>query len=697
MNSRLYDPVNSLKMIGEHRQRVLASAGILNLGQLLEFYPRRYLDRSRIQKIGDLLISEYESTVVGEVAFVREQRIRGGRTILIASIEDGSAALRCVWFQGVAYWKMQLAQGEMVAVSGRLSEKGGREFIHPAIDRLGEDGDRELFNTGRIIALYPGSMDFRKVGLNSANLRKIMREALNAVGSEFEEYLPEEDLTYVGASNRCDSIHQIHFPDSNEELARAWARVRYDELFFLQLLFAYRRHMNRSVEAETSFETIGPITRKVLEALPFQLTEGQKQVLSEIRTDLESAFPMQRLLHGEVGTGKTTVALLAAAMAADSEFQSVFMAPTELLAEQHAQSILKSAEAAGMQVRLLCGRQRTAERREILGAVASGQCDILVGTHSVLNEEVRFLRLGLVIIDEQHRFGVEQRAALGSKGNYPNLLVMSATPIPRTMRLAGLGDLDVSELRELPGGKRQVQTAVRQGVDRAKIYEFIRKEAKSGNRIFIVCPLVEESEKIDTEAATEYYARVTRGELKSIGVSLLHGRQTSDERNAALKAFRSGETPVLVATSVVEVGVDVPDAGIMIVENPERFGLAALHQLRGRIGRKGQKAWFILLPGSKLTPQADERLKVITKTDDGFEIAEADLRIRGAGEFFGTRQSGEFELRYADPVRDEEMLVYAREKALSMIEHDPELAGYPSLKTRFHEKHAPKLGLLAGG
>ncbi|MBU0691202.1 ATP-dependent DNA helicase RecG [bacterium] len=697
MASRLNDPVNSLRMIGEHRQRTLADAGILNLGQLLEFYPRRYLDRSRIQKIGDLLISEYESTVVGEVVFAREQRIRGGRTILIASIDDGSAALRCVWFQGVAYWKMQLVEGETVAVSGKLSEKGGREFIHPAIDRLGEDGDRELFNTGRIIALYPGSMEFRKVGLNSANLRKIMREALNAVGSEFDEYLPEEDLQRVRASNRCDSIHQIHFPDSNEDLAAAWRRVRYDELFFLQLLFAVRRHLNRSVQAKTSFETIGPITRKVLDALPFELTDGQKRVLSEIRTDLESSFPMQRLLHGEVGTGKTTVALLAAAMAADSGFQTVFMAPTELLSEQHAQTLLNPAEAGDLQLRLLRGKQKTAERREILNSVASGRCDILVGTHSVLNEQVQFAKLGLVIIDEQHRFGVEQRAALSAKGAYPNLLVMSATPIPRTMRLAGLGDLDVSELKELPGGKRQVQTAVRRGVDRAKIYEFVRQEAQRGNRIFIVCPLVEESEKLDIEAATEYYKRVTCGELREVGVGLLHGRQSSEERNAALTAFRDGSTPVLVATTVVEVGVDVPDSGVMIVENPERFGLAALHQLRGRIGRKGQKAWFILLPGSKLTPQAEERLKVIAETDDGFEIAEHDLRIRGAGEFFGTRQSGEFELRYADPVRDEDMLLWARERALSIVDNDPDLNSYPSLKTRFHEKHAPKLGLLAGG
>jgi ATP-dependent DNA helicase RecG len=483
VNSRLNQPVNALRMIGEHRQKALAEAGILNLGQLLEFYPRRYLDRSRIQRIGDLLISEFESTVVGEVAFVREQKTRRGHTLLIASIDDGSAALRCVWFQGVSYWKMQLVEGETVAVSGKLSEKGGREFIHPAIDRLGEDGDRELFNTGRIIALYPGSMEFRKVGLNSSNLRKIMREALDAAGSEFDEYLPDEDLHRIGASSRIDSIHQIHFPDSYNALQSAWTRVRYDELFFLQLLFAVRRYLNRSAPGGVSFESIGPITKKTLDALPFHLTEGQRKVLSEIRTDLESSFPMQRLLHGEVGSGKTTVALLAGAMAADSGFQTVLMAPTELLAEQHAQTLIGPANAAGMQIRLLRGKQSAAERREVLSSVASGKVDILVGTHSVLNEEVRFPKLGLVIIDEQHRFGVEQRSTLRSKGIRPNLLVMSATPIPRTMRLAGLGDLDVSELKELPGGKRQVRTVIRRDVDRAKIYEFVRREAIGGNRI----------------------------------------------------------------------------------------------------------------------------------------------------------------------------------------------------------------------
>jgi ATP-dependent DNA helicase RecG len=697
MIGRLESPVTALRMIGEHRGAVLDKMGLRTLGQLLEFYPRRYLDRSRIERVVDLDYNEFDSTIVGTVAYVVQKRIRRGRSILEAGVDDGTNVLRCVWFQGVSYWKQQLSEGDTVAVSGRLSEKGGAGFIHPAIDRLGDDGDRELFNTGRIISLYPGTMDMRKVGLTSANLRKIMREALNAAGSELAEYLPLEDLKKSRALPRIEAVHQIHFPDSHEQLQKAWQRVRYDELFFLQLLFAYRRHLNRATAGGVSFDSIGPITKGVLDSLPFALTEGQRQVLSEIRVDLESKFPMQRLLHGEVGSGKTTVALMAIAMTAEAGFQSVFMVPTELLADQHARTLIEPLEAAGLPVRLLRGKQRAAERREILASLASGETKVLIGTHAVLNEKVKFERLGLVIIDEQHRFGVEQRTILRSKGVRPNLLVMSATPIPRTMRLAGLGDLDVSVLKELPGGKRRVQTAVRTGVDRTKIYEFVLDKAKAGGRIFIVCPLVEESEKIDTEAAIDYFERVSRGALRQVGVGLVHGRLKAVEKNLALERFRSGETPVLVATPVIEVGVDVPDSSVMIVENPERFGLAALHQLRGRIGRKGQKAWFILLPGPKPTPQATDRLAAISETDDGFEIAEQDLKIRGAGEFFGTRQSGDFDLRYADPVRDEELLLFARERALNMISEDPELSGYPLLKTRFHELHAPKLGLLAGG
>jgi ATP-dependent DNA helicase RecG len=323
--------------------------------------------------------------------------------------------------------------------------------------------------------------------------------------------------------------------------------------------------------------------------------------------------------------------------------------------------------------------------------------DLVIGTHAIIQEKVSFAKLGLVIVDEQHRFGVEQRSQLRAKGLRPHLLLMTATPIPRTMRLAHFGDLDESILRELPGGERHVTSARRSELDRDKIYTFIEEQAQKGQRVFIVCPLVEESEKMDTEAAVEYHARVSRGVLRRVKVGLLHGRMDSDEKQAALEAFRSGKTPVLVATPVIEVGVDVPDAAVMLVENAERFGLAQLHQMRGRIGRLGQKAWFILMTGPKVTPEAEERINALLATDDGFEIARRDLELRGAGEFFGTRQSGEFELRYAHPARDEALLMAARDRAFALVEEDPDLKAHPLLRARFQEKHAHKLEFLAGG
>jgi ATP-dependent DNA helicase RecG len=694
---RLHSPVASLMNIGPARETALAEIGIHTIENLISFYPRRYLDRSRIMKVKDLVESEHEVTLVGEVAYLQPMRSRRGKSWLVAGVDDGTDVIQLKWFQGISYWQKALKVGDMVAVSGIAEDKGVWQIIHPAVDRLGEAGDREMYNTGRIISLYPGTLALRKVGLESATMRKIMRNALNVGRSEMDEYLPLGDLAQVGAMTRPEAMEQIHFPTDQNLLFAAWNRVRYEELFFYQLLFALRRYHNRIAPGGSAFERIGPVTKKVLAALPFELTDGQKDVLHEIRADLESPVPMQRLLQGEVGSGKTTVALLAMAMAADSGFQSVMMAPTELLAEQHAQKILPIANTAGLSVRLMRGKQRTAERREILAAIASGLVEITIGTHALLNEKLSFPRLGLVIIDEQHRFGVEQRTALRSKGIRPNLLLMTATPIPRTMRLAHVGDLDISSLRELPGGPRRVVTTARGELDRPKVYSFLIERAKLGERVFIICPLIEESEKLDTEAAIEYHRRVSGGILKAVKVGLLHGRQKSEEKLAALERFRSGQTPIIVATPVIEVGVDVPEASVMLVENPERFGLAQLHQMRGRIGRLGQKAWMILLPGQKLTPEAGARIKVLEETTDGFVIAEKDLELRGSGEFFGTRQSGEYELRYSDPVRDEALLMAARAKALELIESDPDLRGNSRLRAKFEQEHAHKLGFLAGG
>lgn len=698
MPDLLHEPVTRLRQVGEHRAKALEKIGIRELGQLLRYFPRRYLDRSRQLLIRDLVPTEYEVTVVGKVISADVRRTRTGKTLLTALINDLSGTLKCVWFQGAQYWQKQLVVGELVAVSGKLTDSDAREFYHPAVDRLGEDGDESrMFNTGQIVALYPVTLDLRKVGLESRTLRRVQQEALALVQHELVEFLPAEDLRIMSALPLGEALFQVHFPDNSELLAQAWRRVRFEELFFHQLLFALRKHYNRVLPGVGPFENIGPLTRKVLDALPFPLTEGQKEVLTEIRQDLTSPIPMQRLLHGEVGSGKTTVALLAAAMAADAGFQTAFMAPTEILAQQHARTIAPPAQAAGLHVRILRGKQTLSQKRDVFSAVAAGVVDILVGTHALLSEKLSFPRLGLLVIDEQHRFGVEQRSQIAGKGKRPNLLVMTATPIPRTLRLSELGDLDVSALRELPGGPRNVTTVVRFAPDRERVYKFIVEQAQQNQRVFIVCPLVEESDKVQAEAAVEYHKRVSSGALRDTKVGLVHGRMDSDSKEAAIKAFRDGVTPVLVATPVVEVGVDVPDATVMVIENPERLGLAALHQLRGRIGRQGQKALFILLPGPKLTEEAKARLNAIQSTSDGFEIAELDFQLRGAGELFGTRQSGESEYRHYIPERDEPLLNYARERAFDLVAQDPELSQYPALREKFRETHLAKLGLLAGG
>lgn len=698
MSDLLKQPVSALRQVGEFRTKALEKIGILTLNDLIRYYPRRYLDRSRQLSIRDLVPTEYEVTIVGKVISSDTRRTRSGKIMLTALVNDLSGTLKCVWFQGAQYWQKQLVEGELVAVSGKLADEGQNVFYHPAVDRLGEDGDESrMFSTGKIVSLYPVTLELRKVGLESRNLRRIQQEALALVKHALVEYLPTEDIAAANALPLPDALVQVHFPDSPEQIAQAWRRIRFEDFLFHQLLFALRKYYNKVLPGVGPFENIGPLTRKVLDALPFPLTNGQKEVLSEIRQDLASPMPMQRLLHGEVGAGKTTVALLAAAMAADAGFQTAFMAPTEILALQHARTIAPPAQAAGLNVRVLRGKISAAQKREIFSSVAAGAVDILVGTHALLNEKLSFPRLGLLVIDEQHRFGVEQRAQLSSKGKRPNLLIMTATPIPRTLRLSELGDLDVSTLHELPGGPRDVTTVVRYGPDRERVYKYLIDQAEQSQRVFIICPLVEESENIQVEAAIDYHKRVASGVLKSVKVGLLHGRMSSDEKESAVKAFRDGETPIMVATPVVEVGVDVPDASVMVVENPERLGLAALHQLRGRIGRKGQKSVFILLPGPKLTEEAKARLDAIQTTNNGFEIAELDFKLRGAGELFGTRQSGEAEHRHYIPERDEVLLNFARERAFAMVQKDPELTEFPLLREKFRETHLPKLGLLAGG
>ena len=688
--------VQFLTGIGPVRAEALEKIGVRTVEDLINYFPRGYLDRRNIVPIKDVHLTEREITVVGKIAFA--ELVRGRRAHrLIVGIEDGTGYLQCVWFQGTTYWQRVLKPGLTVAASGVVRYYDGYQLSHPAIDILSEDDDDRLYQTGQIVSLYPSNLFLRKVGLDSRAIRRSIHAGLALVRRELKDPFPDEFLQAAHVPEYAEAVSTIHFPRDDDGLRAAWNRIKYEELFFFQLLFALRRRAVKTPERGLAFEKVGEITRKVLAALSFKLTEGQKAVLHEIRQDLQSPVAMQRLLQGEVGSGKTTVAILAMAMAADSGYQSALMAPTELLADQHAQTLSPLVEAAGLQLRLLRGKQSAPERREILSAIASGEAQIAIGTHALLEEKVKFKQLGLVVIDEQHRFGVIQRTLLREKGPMPHLLLMTATPIPRTLTLSHFGDLDVSILRELPAGKRQVKTVLRTSAEHDKIYHFIIETAQKGDRVFILCPLVEESEKIDTEAAIEYHARVQAGVFRDFKVGLLHGRQKPEEKSATLMKFRSGEFKILIATPVVEVGVDVPDATVMLIEGAERFGLSQLHQLRGRIGRKGQQAFCILLPGPQISEEAQARMDAICSTDDGFELAERDLTLRGGGEFFGTRQHGEIELRWANPEQDKMLLFIAREQAFSLVEQDPELKSVPELRAHFMRRHAHRLQFVAAG
>ncbi len=695
--SALTRSIQYIKGVGPIRAEAFESVGVSTLENLLEYYPRGYLDRRNIVAIRDLHLTEWEVTIVGRIAFADLVRGRRGRHRLIAVISDGTGSVQCVWFQGTSYWHRILRSGLTVAASGVVRDYDGFQFTHPAIDILGEDDDNRLYQTGQIVSLYPSKLELRKVGLDSRSIRRSIHAALEIVKDDLTEPFPDEFLKAANVPHKAEAVAAIHFPQDEDALASGWNRIKYEELFFFQLLFALRRRAVKAPERGLPFETVGAVTRKVLKSLPFELTEGQKDVLHEIREDLQSPVAMQRLLQGEVGSGKTTIAVLAMAMAADSGYQSAMMAPTELLAQQHAENLLPLAEAAGLELRLVRGKQKVAERREILTAIENGRTTLAIGTHALIEEKIKFHKLGLVIIDEQHRFGVVQRTLLRQKGPMPHLLLMTATPIPRTLTLSHFGDIDVSILRELPVGPRKVKTLLRTGADRDKIYQFIIEKAQAGGRVFILCPLVEESEKIDTEAAIDYHKRVTSGVFRDFKVGLLHGRLKPEEKSKTLRSFRSGDINILVATPVVEVGVDVPDATVMLIENAERFGLSQLHQLRGRIGRKGQPAFCILLPGAQITEEARARMDALCETDDGFELAERDLTLRGGGEFFGTRQHGEIELRWANPEQDKALLLLAREQAFSLLENDPELKSVPQLRERFKQRHAHRLQFVSAG
>ncbi|KPJ49429.1 hypothetical protein AMJ40_05510 [candidate division TA06 bacterium DG_26] len=658
--------IKYLKGVGPKRAVLMNRLGIRNIYDLFHHFPTRYLDRTQIIPIEKARIGEVV-TILGTVEHkeLRETKRRTSMFSLVVADETGM--VECVWFNQ-PWLKRTFSKGDWVLLSGKLDFYRGKSITHPDFEVISEKEEEELLHTGRIVPIYPLTE-----GLNQKILRRLVKNALDRCLDQLPESIPEEIRNTRSLLSIREAIKNVHFPDSNTLKDLARNTLVYEELFYLQLLLALRRTRFKR-NPGISFHVRGTLPARFLQTLDFELTDAQVRCIDEITADMARPEPMNRLLQGEVGSGKTLIATYTALIAVENGYQVAMMAPTEILANQHHARMRAQLASLGVEVALLIGGLRKKEKDVLLSELETGKIDLLIGTHALIEEGVRFSALGLVVVDEQHRFGVMQRASLRHKGVSPDFLVMTATPIPRTLALTLYGDLDISVIDELPQGRRQVITKLTTDAKRPKVYDFIKEKLLEGSQAFIIYPLIEESDKVDLKAATEMYEQLREEIFPQFEIGLIHGRMRGEEKESAMQRFRNRELQILVSTTVVEVGVDIPTADIMLIEHAERYGLAQLHQLRGRIGRTGSRAYCILIPSNSSGRDARERLTTLEETDDGFKISEADLKLRGPGEMYGTRQHGLPELRIANPFRDQGLLKLAREDAFAIVAQDASLS-----------------------
>jgi len=716
-------PLQYVKGVGPRRAEVLASEGLVTPEDVLMYVPRGYVDRSAAPSIAALLATfrsptlwnsdvatlakvTAEVTLIAVVAEVQEKQYGKGRKMLTVGVSDGSgASAKLIFWNMVDYYKKVLLLGQHVVISGApdLDPKYGvLTFNHPEIERI-EEEEMEQYRAGVILPKYTITQAMRNAGLTLRMMRNIVEHVIDRTLAQMPDPLPEEFVRKHGFMPRSTALRELHFPSSLNAVRAARERMKYEELFFFELLLAVRKRTQRTPEIGVPMQAKSPRARALVEHLPFELTLAQRRVIHEITADMTSGAPMNRLLQGDVGSGKTIVALLCMLCAVDNGYQTLIMAPTEILAEQHFNSMKRLLDGTDVHVTQLVGGQRKPLRAKVLSEIASGEANIVVGTHAMFESSVAYHKLGLAIIDEQHRFGVEQRAALrrlgiesNEGGKAPHILVMSATPIPRTLSMTAYGDLDVSVIDELPKDRKPIITNVVYESQLDAVHLFVKDQVAEGRQVYIVYPLVEKSEKLELKSAVDHFESLQRDVFPGLKMGLLHGQQLWYEKEDAMRDFLAHKYDILVATTVVEVGIDVPNATVMIIENAERFGLSQLHQLRGRVGRGEHASYCFLATKDHFKYQinrknaAEERaasvirLRTMEETTDGFRIAEVDLSLRGPGDVLGTRQSGLPDFTFTDLVNDTPMIARARQDAFELIDRDPHLR-HPSLaKARFY-------------
>lgn len=696
-NNLLQTPIEYLKGVGPQRGELLRKElGIHRYEDLINFFPNRYIDRTRYYKINQLQKTESEVQIIGKIINIKTVEFGKSKKRLVATFVDETGEIELVWFQGHKWIRDSLKINVPYVIFGKVAVFGNTyNMAHPEMELFSE---HEQSLRSAMQPVYPSTETLVNRGISNRVINKMMQQLFIETQAKFTETLPAYLLEELKMIPKNAALFNIHFPKSQELLSKAQFRLKFEELFFIQLQLITKNLVRKHKIKGHPFTVVGDNFNNFFQNhLPFELTNAQKKVLKEIRNDMGTNAQMNRLLQGDVGSGKTIVALMAMLIALDNGFQSCLMAPTEILANQHFNGLTELAKDLNINIKILTGSTKTADRKIIHEELENGSLHILIGTHALLEDKVKFQNLGLAIIDEQHRFGVEQRSKLWQKGGSsgevggaipPHILVMTATPIPRTLAMSLYGDLDISVIDELPPGRKPIQTVHRYDSNRLKVWKFIKDEIAKGRQIYIVYPLIQESETMDYKDLMDGYESISRDfPLPQYSISIVHGKMKPADKDAEMKRFAEGKTNIMIATTVIEVGVNIPNASVMIIESAERFGLSQLHQLRGRVGRGAEQSYCILMTSFKLSNDSKIRLETMCKTNDGFEIAEVDLKLRGPGDIMGKQQSGVLHLQIADLVKDKDILLIARNEALKLLKKDASMSlpEHQALRTVFIE------------